>query len=188
MVATVCIIDGPRSAGKTTTISRVYEHFLNTNIEVRIHKTSRPDDNLWRGINNVLTEWFYAPDETIYLVDRFHLTEYVYSTALSRVDDFTLNRQFRQFDKRLEAFGSKLRYTVLMASTLELMVRTLHRPEPEKQKYDFDLNQVWPIWSIAVAKSNVATIRLNDNERQSEKLFQDIVSWILELHGGVEIK
>ena len=184
MTATVLVIDGPRSAGKTTMVNRICEHFKdNDRLKVYIHKTSRPSSNLWDGINSILTDWYYLPHDHVILVDRFHLTEYVYSTINARVDDYELWSNFSKFDQRLLSFGLRFRYTVLMATKDELLARTLERPELDKRVYDMDPDIVWDVWTMAVAKSKIATMRVNRDRLDADVCFASMVKWI-ETNGG----
>lgn len=183
MTAQICIIDGPRSAGKTTIVQAVYNYFnelkgFDRQWDVRIHKTPRPDGNLWFGINRTLDNWLDEPNSITYLVDRFHLTEYVYSTVLGRVDDYDLANHFVNFDHRLYKYRGNIRYTVLMSSPYQLAKRTLNRPEPEKQHLDMDPEIAWHLWMKAVAISELATLRMNETVQQQEKCIADIIDWI----------
>ncbi len=174
MTAMVCVLDGPRSAGKTTIVNAVLDCFADSHYKVSVHKTDRPSSSLWNGINETLDTWLSLPDDETIIVDRFHLTEYVYSTALGRVDDFDLARNTWSFDKRLAAYRGWFRYTVLMASNTERGYRTSFVGKDE----DMPSGLVWPIWSLAVAQSSVATIRINQDMAQSQQCVEDIVNWI----------
>lgn len=190
MTAIVFVVDGPRSAGKTTAINEILTKCLELEIDASLHKTPRPTpDKLWTGIHETLTNWYMTPNGKVVLVDRFHLTEYVYSTALGRVDDFELEQKIRRVDERLASFGSEhLRYTVLMASNLQLIHRTMDREEQEKRTFDIEPKLVWPIWSLAIAKSGVASIRMNETPEQANKFVDDAVNWIVTRKGIANAK
>lgn len=184
MTATVLIVDGPRSAGKTTVINCVHERFVGDDqLNVYVHKTGRPAEDLWEGINQTLTDWYYASHDHVVLVDRFHLTELVYSTAYARVDDFDLWSKFLAFDARFRSFGPRIRYTVLMASPDEMRFRTATRPEPDKRELDMDPTMAWYLWTMAVSRSQIATMRMNATTVDSERCVEDMVQWI-KRNGG----
>lgn len=176
MTAMICVIDGPRSSGKTTIVNAVIDRFKHSSYDVRLHKTNRPSESLWKGINQTLDFWQSEPDSITYLVDRFHLTEYVYSTAYSRVDDFDLNRYFKAFDKRMSCYQGWMRYTALMCSEHELYDRTNFRQDGKT--FDMQPELAWHLWSLAVAKSDIATLRINEDVVHQQQIIEDIIDWI----------
>lgn len=180
MVATILAVDGPRSAGKTTILARTQAELGSIGIEATLYKDGRPNEGIWDGLYRLANDWLYASNETVVLVDRFYLTEWVYSTAYGRDDDARLERLVARFDERMYAYD-RLRYTVLIAPPQELYHRTLNRNDGKRKDIDILPEVAWHLWTLAVARSKFASLRMNATPEQSDRIVVDFVDWVVKM-------
>lgn len=165
----IVIIDGPRGSGKSLMCEALRMEFINTPIRVEKFKSTRPDDPFEEMIQAINS--FSFNHDRLFIVDRFHLTEYVFSVYHNRVPLSKLINQTIHISRKLER-ASAIR-VVLMASPEVLAERLKNRPEGRGP--DMPLELVQPLWAASMAVDDGAKMVFNNHHVDRAAIMNDII-------------
>lgn len=167
------IIEGMRGSGKTTLCQQLLDDCLKAGLKAEKFKGERSDtESPFDGMLKAIKQFDLNPD-TVFILDRFHLTEYVMSTYLQRVETITLLTQIKTLDAYLSARSAKC--VILDASYDTIDNRMSLRDE--RRKLDMPVLNAKNLWLEAKALSRIATIRPNDTIFQQQQTIEALISY-----------
>lgn len=130
----IIIIEGRRGVGKTTMCSELHGKLTSMGIDARLWKSERTD-NPTLDMAHSIAEMILEPD-VVFILDRFHLTEFVLSAELGRRklgalinDTFYISRILR--NQRALVF-------LLTAADEDVTLRLSERRQEDRAKSEFD--------------------------------------------------
>jgi thymidylate kinase len=118
------ILEGPRNSGKTTAVKKIKEAFGESAYVIKFQRTSRPTPPLF--MTQFLSKHWLAliDSRSICVLDRFHLTEFVYRTLDKKVSQEILITTTYMLEIMLKHVGA---VTYVLQAT----------PETRQERYKF---------------------------------------------------
>jgi len=129
----IIVLEGRRGVGKTA-LAEWVTAIINYNSDVKAvaHKFER-DSNPYRSMMGTVKA--FGPEETVHVIDRFHLSEYVYSAYYSRIPWAKLVSQTFDIRSRLLDYRSLVCY--VYCNDKARAERQLGRNKPDEIPYKF---------------------------------------------------
>lgn len=169
----IIIVDGMRGSGKTTLVTEIVKRLVDREINAVQWKAERTDaGSPYDGMMNSIQE-FDADPFKVFVLDRFHLTEYVMSTYLQRVPLQELLTTTTVLDSRLSVRHAKC---VILDASYDTIDNRMALREGTR-KLDMPVLNAKNLWAEALALSRIA-IRRNNNTWQD---FDDNVEFCVNL-------
>lgn len=174
----ILIIDGMRGSGKTTMCQKLLERFHQDGLDAVVFKGERIEGvSPHEGMILQIEEFDKNPGR-IFILDRFHLTEYVMSTYLQRIELGPLLMQTKKLDVALFARGAKC---VLLDASYDTIDLRMSAREGTR-KLDMPVLNAKNLWAEAQALSRIAKTFPNDTAAQQEAVMHYcIISMAMEL-------
>lgn len=136
----IVIFDGPRASGKTEHVACLMGKLSDLGVRNVVYKFERPEDP-FAQMMQAITKFEEEP-KTVHILDRFSMTEYVFSTWLERIPHGYLVERIRAINKRLS--NVKAIHAILMADLPVMAQRITERPE--HRGWDMPMDTVRPMW------------------------------------------
>lgn len=171
-VPNLVVIDGPRGVGKSTTALTVVNNVLELGRKAMYIKKMREEGN---EINNMM-KWLDKVDndrQTLYVFDRFVVSEWVHSILADRVSPHTLMLGCRAIQKRILEMGG-LHY-VFTAPTQTLFNRLESRGT---RKIDQPWPTVEPMWRAGISAFDGVMERQMLIPMDYERFVRDVVDLV----------
>ncbi len=174
----ILIIEGMRGSGKTTLVSEIVKRLIKQEVNAVQWKAERANTGSpFEGMMTSIRE-FDADPFKVFILDRFHLSEYVYSTYLQRVPLKDLLTTTKILDSHLSARHAKC---VILDATYDTIDSRMALRE-EKRKLDMPVLNAKNLWEEAQAISRIAVTRHNNTPTDGiENVNFCVVSVMLEL-------
>lgn len=166
----IVILEGPRGTGKTTLCSELVNRLKEVGLPAELHKGQRVGDPI-EGMISTIHEKF--TEDKIWIVDRFHLTEWVMSIHLERRDFVELTRDIRCIDIHLQQVGAL--GVILDAPDTVIADRVTRRNDG--RGFEMPLERSRKLWEAAAALSGFMNIAVNDTD-QFETVMNDLVGLV----------
>ena len=167
----IVILEGPRGTGKTTLCAELVRRLNDDGLPAEVHKGQRVGDPI-EGMLSTLSEKFST--DRIWVVDRFHLTEWVMSIHLQRRDFVELTRDIRHIDTLLDqawALGF-----ILEAPDVVLLDRIQQRNDGRGM--EMPLSESRKLWDAASKLTQFMSVVQNGDEIDRQNLLAIMCSHI----------
>ena len=158
----IIIVDGPRGSGKTHLCDKIEQTCETFKLQTVRWKSIRGDDP-FEEMLDAIDDWDQHP-HTVYIVDRFSLTEFVFSIWHERVFLYELIRQIKTINAKLHS--AKAIHIVLMADLQTLEERLEDRPEG--RRWDMPKEVIRPLWTAAIATAVRDEIWMEKHETEED--------------------
>lgn len=159
-VANTILIDGPRSAGKSRLAAAVVEALRERGHKAEVVKEEPARD--WRSQIDRQLKHAEVHDDTIFVFDRFHLSELVYRWHDKKVDLLDVLTGVIDVDDELVELAA-LSY-VVVANHAELARRTAARADGKVE--DIPPREAVGLWDVAASVSLITEVIVNDTEQE----------------------
>lgn len=154
----IIVVDGPRGCGKSSLINYLVEI---SDGFVRLFKAERSENPFLSMLDSI--ELFTNDDNIVWIIDRFHLTEYVMSSLLDRGDHETLLKQAKQIHSLLDQHKALVIY--LDANDESIRNRLVQR-EGNRQLDVPDLIDALAFWQKVIKEHFPTTIVLKSDTHE----------------------
>lgn len=165
----IILFEGPRLAGKTTLIGRVKKTLTDWGYPVQDWKDTRGEDPV-SDMNAILDEGIFTED-LIWLLDRFHFSEWVNSKASRRESypgsEWTFYEAgLQQIDERMRDLNALI---VLVTSSPWMIDKRMEKLRKKDLAGDSQRAQFW--WLNTIGKTRCDMIHvINDRTDQLDRL------------------
>jgi len=165
----IVIFEGPRLVGKTTIIAKLNEVLSAWGLPVETWKDTRGEDPV-QDMNAILDEGFFTEDK-IWLLDRFHMSEWVISKATRR--DAYPGSEWAFYQANLQAIDERLAgmnaLIILITSSPWFVDQRATLTGKKDPIGDGQKAQYW--WLNTIGKTVCDMIHvINDKQNQLERL------------------
>lgn len=170
------ILEGMRGSGKTTACLKILEKFKSAGVDAEIFKGTRIEGvSPNEGMLATIKEMDSNPLK-VYILDRFHLTEYVMSSYLQRRDSVELLIQTKKLDLMLRDRSAKCVIFDATYDTIDLRMAE----RDGTRKLDMPVLNAKNLWAESKALSTIAVMRINntslDQIENVEYCFQSVMN------------
>lgn len=166
----IVILEGPRGTGKTTLCLELVSRLQALGLPAELHKGQRIGDPI-EGMISTIREKF--TEDKIWIVDRFHLTEWVMSIHLERRDFVELTKDIRCIDIYLHQAGAL--GVILDAPDVVIADRVVRRNDG--RGFEMPLERSRKLWEAAAALSGFMSVCINDID-QFETVMHDLIGLV----------
>lgn len=164
----IAVFEGPRGVGKTSMIKSIVNRLELLDVPNEVFKAERGKDPITDMLETV--EEFKRKNDRIWLVDRFHLTEFVMSCATRNADFVPMWKVTEDIDGRLLRANAKL--YLLDASLETLAARIESRGDGRGHEMAPLTSEYW--WDLASILSFATRIRNDGDVYAFNSLVTDI--------------
>lgn len=173
-----------RGSGKTTLVSKLVEQLNSIGYASEAWKAQRSDSaSPFEGMKASIAEFDQDPFK-IFVLDRFHLTEYVMSTYLQRVSLQDLLTTTTILDSMLAKRHAKC---VILDATYNTIDERMSLREGHR-KLDMPVLNAKNLWVEAKAISRIATVRNNDTPLNFEENLRFCVELVQTEMANLEVR
>lgn len=180
----IVIFEGPQGVGKTSILTGLCEELTRRKLPFEQWKVERGTDPI-TDMNATLDNEF--KERKIYLLDRFHLSEWVINKGTRRnwageAEWLALEAQYRQIDERLR---QKYAFIFCITANPYFVEKRLNRLNKEDVLGTAQNSDFW--WRIGVQKTRVDCVHLINNDFYQMKRNIVIIADILESRWSDEL-
>lgn len=133
------VIEGPHKSGKTT-MARALQDWLTSNTDFNVdYRHHGLGDSTEDAINRDIADIVTCRSNTVFIFDRWYLSEYVYSALEQRAS--TMTAKFREFDQFVDAVTGSFAIKLVLdtrADVLKMRYKVSDAPRDtisERQAY-----------------------------------------------------
>lgn len=180
----IVIIEGPRGSGKTTIAKAVVEALSERGLQAKYWKADRNSAPPQAGMMHTILLMSQQP-ETVWVLDRFLLTEIVMSACLRRTRIDALQSMFADLNSRLRNADA---LTFIINSHFTNLNQRLAAREDISRRDDIPVEAASLVWSTVAACLPGVVLLDNSVESQFVANVQTIVSFAVGLDGIGKIK
>ena len=159
----IVIVEGPRCSGKTTFARELFEELKSREISVSIWKASRGEDSVFDMLNSL--EGF--AEDRVWILDRFHLTEWINSRILQR--GWASSSEWREIEGGLINIDNELRKRNTIIILLTAQSYILRKRWKKTKRVGVIINEpqrILRIWETVFDLTRCDIIHLRNNTRQ----------------------
>lgn len=164
------LFEGPRSVGKSTTISWAAKQLTQRGFKTEVVKFER-SSNPYKRMMEVMPDMANSGLDVIYLMDRGHITELVYTFYHSRSVEYTLE-QVMELDRLLSTLDTLMVYMVCDPIILA------DRMENDEKESEGDIESILDLFQNAIELTTIQTAYV-DTSLMSETDVKTFVSMII---------
>jgi len=149
----ICIFEGPRCSGKSTISHSLVEHLKADELPAEWWKSKRGDDPFGDMIATIHLD--FGDKSKLWVVDRFHLSEYVNSKASRRGTSHyvaELKQQIWHIDRLMRDRNALIIYPVVSLATRKGRLKRKNKKDP------IDGALMEALWAQAILESRCERI------------------------------